>query len=122
MCLYDLQKAFDSVEYPVLLEKLYDVGVNGKMWRLLKSWYKGGSCQVKVDGKVSDRFMMERGEKQGSVLSPTLFLLIMTTDIFNAFLFSCSNRTVDPISRRNSIFEIFVIQLCGGCYTVYIFE
>ena len=37
MCLYDLQKAFDSVEYPVLLEKLYDVGVNGKMWRLLNS-------------------------------------------------------------------------------------
>ena len=27
MCLYDLQKAFDSVEYPVLLQKLYDVGV-----------------------------------------------------------------------------------------------
>ena len=77
MCLYDLQKAFDSVEYPVLLEKLYDVGVKGKMWRLLESWYKGGSCQVKVDGRVSDRFMVERGVKQGSVLSPTLFLLIM---------------------------------------------
>ena len=39
MCLYDLQKAFDSVEYPVLLEKLYNAVVNGKMWRLLKSWY-----------------------------------------------------------------------------------
>ena len=77
MCLYDLQKAFDSVEYPVLLEKLYDVGMNGKMWRLLKSWYKGGSCQVKVDGSVSDRFTVERGVKQGSVLSPTLFLLVM---------------------------------------------
>ena len=37
MCLYDLQKAFDSTEYPVLLEKLYNAGVNGKMWRLLKS-------------------------------------------------------------------------------------
>ena len=31
MCLYDLQKAFDSVEYPVLLEKLYNAGVNSKM-------------------------------------------------------------------------------------------
>ena len=39
-------KAFDSVEYTVLLEKLFDVEVNGKMWRLLKSWYNGGSCQV----------------------------------------------------------------------------
>ena len=77
MCLYDLQKAFDSVEYPVLLEKLYNVGVNGKMWRLLNNWYRGGSCQVKVHGRVSDRFMVERGVKQGSVLSPTLFLLVM---------------------------------------------
>ena len=27
MCLYDLQKAFDSVEYPILLQTLFDVGV-----------------------------------------------------------------------------------------------
>ena len=36
MCLYDLQKVFDSVEYSVLLQKLYEVGVNGKLWRLIK--------------------------------------------------------------------------------------
>ena len=34
MCLYELQKELDSVEYTVLLEKLFDAGVNGKMWRL----------------------------------------------------------------------------------------
>ena len=77
MCLYDLQKAFDSVEYPVILERLYDAGVNGKMWRLLKSWYTGGSCQVKLDGMLSQSFHVERGVKQGSVLSPALFLLVM---------------------------------------------
>ncbi len=31
----------------MLLEMLYEVGVNGKMWRLLKSWYDGELCQVK---------------------------------------------------------------------------
>ena len=31
MCLYDMQKAFDSVEYAVLLEKLFEAGVNGKL-------------------------------------------------------------------------------------------
>ena len=77
MCLYNLQKAFDSVEYPVLLEKLFDAGVNGKMWRLLKSWYEGGSCQVKLDGRLSVSYPVERGVKQGSVLSPALFLLVM---------------------------------------------
>jgi len=29
MCLYDLLKAFDSVEYCVLLQRLFSVGVNG---------------------------------------------------------------------------------------------
>ena len=32
MCLYALQKAFDSVEFPVLLKRLFDVGVNSKTW------------------------------------------------------------------------------------------
>ena len=36
MCLYDMQKAFHSVEYAVLLEKLFEAGVNGKLWRMLK--------------------------------------------------------------------------------------
>ena len=63
MCLYD----------PILLEKLFDAGVNGKMWRLLKSWYEGGSCQVKLDGRLSVSYPVERGVKQGSVLSPSLF-------------------------------------------------
>ena len=77
MCLYELQKAFDSVEYPVLLEKLFDVRVNGKMWRLLKSWYDGGHCKVRLNGMLSEIFQVERGVKQGSVLSPALFLLVM---------------------------------------------
>ena len=62
MCLYNLQK--DSVEYPVLLEKLFDVGVNGKIWRLLKSWYDGGSCKVKMDRMLSENFQVELRNKR----------------------------------------------------------
>ena len=29
---YDLQKAFDTVEYPMLLKRLYKAGVNGKIY------------------------------------------------------------------------------------------
>lgn len=36
MCLYDLQKAFDSVEFPVLLDQLFSIGVNGKTRRIIK--------------------------------------------------------------------------------------
>ena len=75
--LYDMQKDFDSVEYAVLLEKLFEAGVNGKLWRVLKNWYEGGSGQVRLDGRLSETFKICRGVKQGSVLSPALFLLVM---------------------------------------------
>ena len=47
------------------------------MWCLLKSWYTGGLCQVKLDGMLSQTFEVSRGVKQGSELSPSLFLLVM---------------------------------------------
>ena len=78
MCLYDLEKAFDSVEYPILLDRLYAAGINGKCWRLIRNWYEGARCRVKIqEGKLSQPFVVERGVKQGSILSPALFLLIM---------------------------------------------
>ena len=77
MCLYDLQKAFDSVEYAVLMDKLFEVGVNGKMWCLLRNWYEGGSCCIKIDGRLSATYSVGRGVKQGSVLSPAPFMLLM---------------------------------------------
>ena len=36
------------------------------MWGLLKDWYEDGSCKVKLDGKLSARFRVERGVKPGS--------------------------------------------------------
>ena len=77
MCLYDLQKALDSVEFPVLLDHLFSMGVNGKTWRIIKSWYEGGSCCVKVEDRLSNAFPVQRGVRQGSILSPTMFLLVM---------------------------------------------
>ena len=77
MCLYDLQKAFDSVEYPILLQRLFDVGVNGKCWRLIRSFYKNTTCRVRVGEGLSTSYVLERGVKQGSILSPALFLLVM---------------------------------------------
>ena len=77
MCFYDLQKAFDSVEFPVLLDRLHSVGVNGKLWRIIRNWYQGWACSVKLDDSYSDTFPILRGVRQGSILSPALFLLVM---------------------------------------------
>ena len=34
LCLYDLEKAFDSIEFPILLSHLFKYRINGKCWRL----------------------------------------------------------------------------------------
>ena len=73
MCFYDLQKAFESVQYPILLKRLYEAGIDGRAWRLLhisKEHGEGGWLFI-------FHVHAERGVLQGSVLSPVLFLLIM---------------------------------------------
>ena len=77
MCLYDLEKAFDSVEFSVLLKMLFHAGINSKTWHLLRSWYSDGRSSVRLGQHVSPPFALGRGVRQGSVLSPALFLLIM---------------------------------------------
>ena len=70
VCLYDLEKVFDLVKYPVLLYQLYGMGINRKLCRLLKDWYCGLSGCVRLNRcKISGVPCNER-HSPGSVLSP----------------------------------------------------
>ena len=79
LCLCDIEKAFDSVEFPVLLDHLYTTGINGKTWRLIKSWYHSPISRVRHNSTLSTPFDISRGVKQDSVLSPSLFLIVMNS-------------------------------------------
>ena len=70
MCFYDLQKAFDSVQYPVLLKHLYEAGIDGKIWWLIKDWYNHPRSRVRVGGQLSAEFTLEHGVL--SITSPLL--------------------------------------------------
>ena len=35
LCLFNIEKAFDSVELPILLQHHFYTGINGKFWRLI---------------------------------------------------------------------------------------
>ena len=38
LCFYDIEKAFDSVELPILLKQLHQIGMNGKL--IFNNWGK----------------------------------------------------------------------------------
>ena len=73
LCLFAIEKAFDSVELPVLLGRLYNIGIRGRCWRIIYRWYTLASSRVRVNVITSDSYLITRGVKQGSVLSPLLF-------------------------------------------------
>ena len=66
---YDVSKAFDTVWTDGLFSKLHDMGINGKMWRLLYRNYLDFFCKVKIMDRTSDWFQMRYGIHQGGFLS-----------------------------------------------------
>ena len=73
-CLLDSSKAFDTVWMDSLYYKLYNLGIKGKTWRLLRKWYGKLSSYVWVNDLKSDKFPISQGVRQGGVLSPWLYM------------------------------------------------
>ena len=73
MVLIDLRKAFDTVDFDVLLSKLKIMGVGSLDW--FRSYLTGRrQCVSSVDGIDSDFLEIGCGVPQGSILGPMLFL------------------------------------------------
>lgn len=73
----DLAKAFDTVPIPILLTKLYLIGVRGTQHNLFESYLTGRSQMVKIGHHTSDELQISYGVPQGSILGPTLFLVFI---------------------------------------------
>jgi hypothetical protein len=69
----DFRKAFDTVSRPALLYKLSSIGIIGNVYNVIKDMYCNSTCQLKLDGKMTDRIKVEKGTEQGHTLSPELF-------------------------------------------------
>jgi hypothetical protein len=92
-CFYDLRKAFDTVNRPLLFYNLLvENKIGGKFLAILENIYTNNQIFVKVGGGLTQPFTTTTGVKQGCVLSPCIFNLFINKipDIYD--------ETCDPLS------------------------
>jgi hypothetical protein len=81
----DVKKAFPSAFKAGILVKLYRLGITGKCWRMLRDMYSTVHTRI-LTGQESDfseeeleqlYYELETGLREGSILSPVLYLLFI---------------------------------------------
>lgn len=73
----DFEKAFDTLNHNVIWKSLQCKGVPQKLIQLIKSMYVSASCRIQHEGKLSRKINVGTGVRQGCVMSPLLFNIVL---------------------------------------------
>ena len=76
---FDVAKAFDSVWINGLFKQLYDLGIQGKLWRLLRKVYIGFKSRVRIHTKTSEWYAMDCRIHQGGFLSSLKYIAFINS-------------------------------------------
>ena len=85
MTFVDLTKAFDTVSREGLWKIMSKFGCPERFVKIVRQFYDGMMARVLDDGNGSDPFPVTNGVKQGCVLAPTLFCLLFSAMLMDAF-------------------------------------
>ena len=99
----DISKAFDRVWHKALLAKLPAYGFT-PFCKLISNFLSNRFISVVVDGATSASFPVSSGVPQGSVLSPTLFLLFIN-DLLHATASDVHSFADDSNLHKSSSFQ-----------------
>ena len=104
----DFAAAFDSVHRSSLWSILRKLGIPEKLVRVLSSFYCNGLSKVKVYGELSEGFPIATGVRQGCIISPCLFNVVLdyimkkSAEGLNGLTFS-DNQSVTDLDYADDI-------------------
>ena len=117
--LIELSKAFDCINHPRLIAKLYNYGVSPLFINMIFSYLSNGTHRTKIDECFSERSRIEHGVPLGSILG----LLLFNIDLIDLFYeceesniasyaddttpYSCARDTQTVISELKSLVSFF---------------
>ena len=78
-CFLDATKAYDRVNYWKLFDIMFQNDAPIAITKLLINWYSNQELNVRWGAVVSDCFSMQNGLRQGSLLSPFLFSVYISS-------------------------------------------
>ncbi len=77
LVLLDIKKEFDNVWIDGLIYRLFEIGIDLKLWKLIKDLYSDAQCCMKIGGRLSKWFTISQGVHHGAPLSMMLFQVFM---------------------------------------------
>ena len=72
---FDFEKAFDRIWRFKILKKLQEWNITGNLFKFIEQFLKKRTFQVRLNSILSPVMVQVNGTPQGSVISPTLFLI-----------------------------------------------
>ena len=90
---YDVQKAFDTMWREGMLYKIYQMGVRGHIFDIIRNLYFRTSSCIKIKNDYSKFYQTSRGTLQGDPISSTLYTCFLNDLSIN----------LDKENKRNSV-------------------
>lgn len=102
----DFKQAYDSIVRDWLYQVMTEFGIPSKLVNLTKMAMKATICKVKIQGQLSQGFPVNRGLRQGDVISTILFNICLENVMRNIELNpggTIFNRTVHYLAYADDV-------------------